>query len=178
MEHAVYEPSELPLRRVDELRPRHVPRRVVEHDSDLDDDLEPGRDDGEVAEGEHAADVGKRMWNRDGGTVPKGLLAHNGQIRARCVEIVRDRDVVQVVRRPARVDNGARKRVEHNRDSQLVGEGDTDGGRSLETAGRAHRIPFIDFLDRYKEVLAVRPDPARRAVREPEEVPPRIQVAG
>src|SRR5262249_36467322 len=104
-ESAVDKSSELPIGRVEKLFPRRVRRRVVEYYCDVDDELLPGRDDGKAAESEYTADVGKRMRNRGaGGTVaiePIGSVAHIGHIRPGCVEVVRDRDVVQVVHRPA-----------------------------------------------------------------------------
>ncbi len=58
MEHAVDKPPEVPLGGVDELCADRIRRRVDEHDSDVDDELTPGRDD-EVAEieGEQPARV-------------------------------------------------------------------------------------------------------------------------
>ncbi len=168
-ELAVDDPSEVPLGRVDELRPRHVRRRVVEYDRELDDELPAGGDDGEVVEGEEATNVGERMRNRSAVIEPVGIVAHIAEVRAGGVEVVRDRDGVQVVRRPAGVDDGARPRIDQDRDRQRVGEGDADGGRGL-----ARRILLVDFLDRDQEVLAALLDRAGRAVDEPDRVPKNV----
>ncbi len=103
------------------------------------------------------------MRHRRAVITPVGDVAHIAEIRARGVEVVPDRDVVQIVRRPIGVDDDARCGVVQDRDRQLVCEGNTDGCR-----GPARRILLVDFLDRYEEVLAVRMDAARRAVREPD----------
>ena len=149
--------------------PERVRRRVVEHDRELDDELLLGRDDGEVAEGEQTADVGKRMRHRSAVIEPVGGVAHVAEARTRGVEVVRDRDAVQVVRRPVGVDDGARGRVEQDRDRQPVGERDADG-----RCGLARRILLVDLLDRDQEVLAALLDRARRAVGEPDDVALRI----
>ena len=88
------------------------------------------------------------MRNRRAVTEPVGALAHKAEARSRGVEVIPNRDAVQVIRRPVGVADRARNRVEQDRDRQLVGEGDADGG-----SGRAGRILFIDFLDSYEEVL-------------------------
>src|SRR5262249_43191968 len=158
--------AERPIGRVEKLLPRHVRRRVVEYHRDVDDELLPGRDDGKAAESEHTADVGKRMRNRRAGADKSGRLAHKGHIRARCVEVVRDRDVVQLVRRPLVVDHDARYWIEHDRDRQLVGERDADGGRGL-----ARRILLVDLLDGNEEILTVGFDRCGGAVDEPDGIP-------
>src|SRR5574342_163704 len=96
---------------------------------------------------------------------PGDGMAHIAEIRARRVEIVRDRNAVQVVHRSVGVDDGSGCRVPQDWDCQRVGERDTDSG-----GGLACRILLVDLLDRYQQVLAVRMDAARRAVGEPDMV--------
>src|SRR5262249_23265925 len=147
------------------LLPRHVRRRVVEYYCDVDDELLPGWDDGKAAESEHTADIGKRMRNRGAVIDPSGSLAHKGQISPGCVEVVRDRDVVQLVRRPLVIDDDARQWIEQDRDRQLVREGDADGG-----CGLARRILFVDLLNGNEQVLTVGFDRRDGAVDEPERI--------
>src|SRR5262249_16615363 len=106
-ERAVDKPPELPTGRVEKLLSRRVRRRVVEYYTDVDDELLPGWDDGKAAESEHTAVVGKHMRNR-GAVFESGSLAHKGHIHAGCIEVVRDRDVVQLVRRSLAIDHDAR----------------------------------------------------------------------
>src|SRR5262245_24709334 len=99
------------------------------------------------------------MRNRRPSSEPVGTLAHKGEIHSRGVEVVPNRDAVQVIRRPVGVADRARCRVEQDRDRQLIGEWDADGGRGL-----AGRILFVDFLDGYQEVLTARLEGAGRTV--------------
>ncbi len=93
-------PAELPLRRVDELSPRCVDRRVLEHDRDVDDDLLCSRDlkrGRREFKGEIAPCIGKVVRHGSAGTLPVGNMAHIGEIDPRGVEIVPDGDAVQGV---------------------------------------------------------------------------------
>src|SRR6185503_5995183 len=108
-------------------------------------ELPAGRDDGDVVEGEHVADVGEGVRHRRAVVEPGDGVAHVGEIDARGgeAEVVDDRDAVQVVDRSLEVDDGARGRVEQDRDGQRPGEGDADGDE-----GRTRRIRLVDLLDR------------------------------
>src|SRR5262249_45067799 len=123
--------------------------------------------------GELTAEVRKGMGNGGAVIEPVGAFAYKAEVHARRGEVVPDRDAVQVVRRSVGFNDRARCRGEQDRDYQLVGEGDADGGY-----WRAGRILFVNFLDRYQEVQAAVFERARRAVGEPYEVPLRVQVAG
>src|SRR5207247_3595951 len=139
VERAVDEATAVPIGGVDELSPRRVRRRVVQYEREVDDELPAGRDDGEVVEGEHVADVGERVRHQRAVVEPGGGVAHVGEIDTRGVEVVDDRDAVQVVDRPLEVDDRARGRVEQDRDRQRPREGDADGDE-----GRAGRIRLVD----------------------------------
>ncbi len=165
VEHAIDQPSEVPLGRVDELVPDDVRRRVVQDDGEIDDELPPGVDDRDVVEREHIADVRERVRDRRAVVEPRGGVAQVGEIGTRGgeVEVVRDRDAVQVVQRPLEVDDRAGRRIEQDGDDQPPGERDADGGH-----GRARRVLLVDLLDRDQDVLAALIERAGRAVDEPE----------
>src|SRR5688572_9254526 len=93
-------------------------------------------------------------------------MTHIAETHAGGIKVIRDRDAVQSVHRPAGVDNGSSKRVEQDRYSQLVRKRHTNRG-----SGLTHRIPLVDLLNRDKEVLAVLVNAGRRAVGEPDLVP-------
>src|SRR6185369_15688023 len=101
IEHSVNEPAEVPVRRVDELFPRHVRGRVVKLYCERNDELPSRGNDGKVVERQHTADVGKGMRNLSTVVDPSHGVADVAEIRTCCVEVVRDGDAVQVVRRPA-----------------------------------------------------------------------------
>ena len=136
-----------------------VRRDVIEHDRQLDHDLISGRHDREVVEGEKAADVGEGVRSRIPAVPPVGRVAEIGQLRAGRVEIVDQRDAVQIVERSARVDDGAIGRVEQDGQRERVGEGNADA-----RGGLARRVLLVDLLHRDQEVLTALLDRGRGAV--------------
>ena len=88
------------------------------------------------------------MRHRGAGVPPVGDVAHVSEVGTRRVEIVRDKDAVQVVERATEVDDGARGRVKQDRDRERVGEGHTDGSRGL-----ARGVLLVDLFDGYQQVL-------------------------
>ena len=69
-------------------------------------------------------------------------MAHIGESRTRRVEIIRDFDTVQIVKRSAGVDDGARACVIQDRNRERVGEGHTD-------VSKRRRDLLINFLYGY-----------------------------
>jgi hypothetical protein len=164
VEHAVDQPTEVPLRGVDELRPDRVGRRVVEHDRHVDHELLAGRDDQRCElEGEYATDVRELVRDRQAGVLPGDGVAQVGEVHTRRVQVVGDGDPVQVVRGAREVDHGAGERVEQDRDRQVVGEGDADRRGRL-----SGRVLLVDLLDRDERVLAALVDAGDRPVHEPD----------
>src|SRR6266700_7604360 len=109
------------------------------------------------------------MRDRSSTALPVSGVAYVGEHRAGGVEIVRDGDAVQIIRRSQVVDDGARLRVKQHRNCELIGEGDADVGRGL-----SRRILLIDFLDWDKEILTVGSDRRGGAVDEPDRIPLRL----
>src|SRR6266498_5622599 len=103
------------------------------------------------------------MGHRSSAAFPVSSVAYVAEHRAGGVEIVRDGDAVQIIRRSRVVDDGARLRVKQHRDCELIGEGHTNRGSGL-TRG----VLFIDFLDGDEKVLAVRLEVRKGAVDEPD----------
>ncbi len=103
------------------------------------------------------------MRHRRARVQPVGAVAQVGQIRAGRIQVIPDRDAVQVVDRTRRVDRRAGRRIEQDGQCQPIGKRHTDRDRS-----RTGGILLVDLLDRYQQVLAALLDRARRAVREPD----------
>ncbi len=163
VEHAVDQPSEVPLGGVDELGTDRVGGRIVQNDRDLEDNLLARRDDREVVERQKTADIGEGVRHRRAGVQPVRGVTQVGQIRAGRVQVIPDRDAVQVVDRTRRVDRRAGRRIEQDGQCQPIGKRHTDRDRS-----RTGGILLVDLLDGYQQVLAALLDRARRAVGEPD----------
>src|SRR5690606_8053378 len=134
--------------------------RGIEHHRDVDDELALGRDDRLVDdEGEQAADVGEVVRHFRAAFQPVGGVADVSEVYAGIVEIIPDREAVQVVRGAGEIDDRAGGRVEQHRDDKPVSE-----GRAGDYRGLARRVLLLDLLDRDQQVLAVRLDLAGRAV--------------
>ncbi len=173
VEHAVDQPAEVPAGPVDERQAVEIGRIIVEHHGQLDDDLFSRRDDGpERAElpGQASADVAERVVRaldeRRAAAFPVDRVADVRELRGRFVEVVDDRDPVQIVERALVADDRAGQRIPHHRHLQGVGEGHADRRRGL-----TGRRLLVDLLHRDEERPALRLQVGGdRAVREPEPV--------
>src|SRR6266567_2122725 len=90
------------------------------------------------------------MRHRSAAAFPVSGVAYVAERRACRVEIIRDDDAVQVIRRPRVIDDDAGLRGKQHRDCELIGEGHTDRG-----GGLADGVLLVNFLYGYKKVLAV-----------------------
>src|SRR6266571_9424106 len=105
------------------------------------------------------------MRDRSSTALPVSVVAYVAEHRSGCVEIIRNDDAVQVIRRSLVVDDDAASGVKQHRDCELVGEGHTNRGGGLTC-----RVLLIDLLDGDEKVLAVRLEVRKRAVDEPDMV--------
>src|SRR6266567_3117224 len=105
------------------------------------------------------------MRDRSSTALPVSVVAYIAEHRSGCVEIIRNDDAVQVIRRSLVVDDNAGSGVKQHRDCELVGEGHTNRGGRL-TRG----VLLIDFLYGDEKVLAVWLEVSKGAVDEPDVV--------
>ena len=80
--------------------------------------------------------------------LPIGDVAYIAEICASIVEIVRQRDVMQIVERPTGIDDGASAPVKEYGHCEPVSERHADGCRT-----RSSGILFVDLLYGNQEVL-------------------------
>src|SRR6266545_4223525 len=105
------------------------------------------------------------MRHRSSTALPVSVVAHVAEHRSGCVEIIRNDDAVQVIRRALVVDDDAALGVKRHRDCELVSERHTNRGGGL-TGG----VLLVNFLYGDEKVLAVRLEVRKGAVDEPDVV--------
>ncbi len=105
------------------------------------------------------------MRDRCAGISPIGRMADIAESHTGFVQVIRERDRMELVGRPEVVDDGSRSAIEQDRDYQRVGKRNPDRCRR-----RSGRVLFIDLLDWNQEILAAFLDRRRRAVHEPDDM--------